>query len=122
MDVDYAQLQKIYGAPSENETCYSPAVCIGCDMKIVSGNPDPNHVSTSYVERQNLTMRMSMRRFTRLTNGFSKKNENLASMVAIHFMHYNFARIHKSLRITSAMAAGLCDHVWSLEEIVLPAN
>jgi len=122
MDVDYAQLQKIYGAPSENETRYSPAVCIGCDMKIVSGNPDPNHVSTSYVERQNLTMRMSMRRFTRLTNGFSKKNENLAAMVAIHFTHYNFARIHKSLRITPAMAAGLSDHVWSLEEIVLLAN
>src|SRR5882724_2515984 len=112
MDVDYAQLQKIYGAPSENETRYSPAVCIGCDMKIVSGNPDPNHVSTSYVERQNLTMRMSMRRFRRLTNGFSKKNENLAAMVAIHFMHYNFGRIHKSLRTTPAMAAGLSGHVW----------
>jgi len=91
-------------------------------MKIVSGNPDPNHVSTSCVERQNFTMRMSMRRFTRLTNGFSKKNENLAAMVAIHFMHYNFARIHKSLTITPAMAAGLSDHVWSLEEIVLLAN
>ena len=122
MDVDYAQLQKIYGAPCENETRYSPAVCIGCDMKIVSGNPDPNHVSTSYVERLNLTMRMSMRRFTRLTNGLSKKNESLAAMVAIHFMHYNFARIHKSLTITPAMAAGLSDHFWSLEEILLLAN
>jgi hypothetical protein len=90
-------------------------------MKIVSGNPAPDHVSTSYVERLNLTMRMSMRRFT-LTNGFSKKNENLAAMVAIHFMHYYFARIHKSLTITPAMAAGLADHVWSLEEIVLLAN
>src|SRR6202162_6078421 len=79
-------LQKIYRALSENETRYSPAVCIGCDMKIVSGNLDPNHVSTRYVERQNLTMRMSLRGFTRLTNGFSKKNENLAAMVAIHFM------------------------------------
>lgn len=117
-DVDYAQLQKIYGAVVENETRYSPAVCIGCDMKVVSGDPDPKHVSTSYVERQNLTMRMGMRRFTRLTNGFSKKADNHAAMVAIHFMHYNFARIHKTLRITPAMAAGLADHVWSLEEIV----
>ncbi|HXM93455.1 MAG TPA: IS1 family transposase [Candidatus Dormibacteraeota bacterium] len=117
-DVDYAQLQKIYGAVSENETRYSPAVCIGCDMKVVSGDPDPKHVSTSYVERQNLTMRMGMRRFTRLTNGFSKKSENHAAMVAIHFVHYNFARIHKTLRVTPAMAAGLSDHVWSLEEIV----
>jgi hypothetical protein len=86
-DADYAQLQKIYGVPSENDTRYSPAVCIGCDMKVVSGNPDPKHVSTSYVERQNLTMRMSMRRFTRLTNGFSKKIENHAAMVALYFMY-----------------------------------
>jgi len=88
------------------------------DMKVVSGNSDPKHISTSFVERHNLTMRMSMRRFTRLTNGFSKKIENHAAMVAIA-VHYNFARIHKSLRITPAMAAGLTDHVWSLEEIVL---
>jgi IS1 family transposase len=121
-DVDFAQLQKIYGAVEENETRYSPAVCIGCDMKVVSGRPDPQHVSTSFVERQNLTMRMGMRRFTRLTNAFSKKAENHAAMVAIHFMHYNFARIHKTLRITPAMAAGLADHVWSPEEIVLLAN
>ena len=121
-DVDYAQLQKIYGAVIENETRYSPAICIGCDLKVVSGDPDPKHVSTSFVERQNLTMRMGMRRFTRLTNGFSKKAENHAAMVAIHFMYYNFARIHKTLRVTSAMAAGLADHVWSLEEIVLLAN
>ena len=87
------------------------------DMKVVSGNPDPKHVSTSYVERQNLTMRMSMRRFTRLTNGFSKKLENHAYAVALHFLHYNFARIHKTLRITPAMAAEISDHVWSLEEI-----
>ena len=106
-DVDYAQLQKIYGAAEENETRYSPAECIGCDMKVVSGNPDPKHVSTSFVERQNLTMRMGMRRFTRLTNAFSKKAENHAAMVAIHFLYYNFARIHKRLRITPAMAAGL---------------
>lgn len=121
-DIDYAQLQKIYGAPSDNETRYSPAVCIGCDMKVVSGNPDPKHVSTSYVERHNLTMRMGMRRFTRLTNGFSKKIDNHAAMVAIHAMYYNFGRIHKTLRITPAMAAGLSDHVWALEEIVLLAN
>ena len=123
MEVDYAQLQKIYGAPSDAEQRrYSPAKCIGSDMKVVSGNPDPNHVSTSFVERQNLTMRMSMRRFTRLTNGFSKKFENHAHMVALHFMHYNFARIHKTLRITPAMAAGLTDHIWSLEEITALAK
>jgi IS1 family transposase len=120
MDVDYAQLQKIYGAPSDAEMRrYSPAKCIGTDMKVVSGNPNPDHVSTSYVERQNLTMRMSMRRFTRLTNGFSKKVDNHAHMVAIHFMHYNFARVHKTLRVTPAMESGLSDHIWSLEEIVL---
>src|SRR5881275_326452 len=118
-DVDYAQLQKIYGAVEENDTRYSPAQCIGCDLKVVSGDPDPQHVSTSFVERQNLTMRMGMRRFTRLTHAFSKKVENHAAMVAIHFLYYNFARIHKTLRITPAMAAGLSDRVWSLEEIVL---
>ena len=91
-------------------------------MKTVTGDPDPNHVSTSYVERQNLTMRMSMRRFTRLTNAFSKKLENHGHMVALHFMHYNFARVHKTLRITPAMAAGICDHVWSLEEIAMLAD
>ena len=95
-DVDYAQLQKIYGASEEPDTRYSPAVCIGCDMKVVSGNPDPKHVSTSYVERQNLTMRMGMRRFTRLTNAFSKEVENHAAMVAIHFLYYNFARIQQN--------------------------
>lgn len=122
MEVDYAQLQKIYGAPTDAEQRrYSPAKCIGAGMKVVSGNPDPKYVSTSYVERHNLTMRMSMRRFTRLTNGFSKKIENHIHMVAIHAVHYNFARIHKTLRITPAMAAGLSDHVWSLEEIVLLA-
>jgi IS1 family transposase len=118
-DVDYAQLQKIYGAPTDEEARrYSPATCIGCELKVVSGNPDPKHVSTSFVERQNLTMRMQMRRFTRLTNGFSKKIENHIAAVALHFIHYNFARIHKTLRITPAMAAGLSDHVWSLEELL----
>src|SRR5438270_11468630 len=122
-DIDYAMLQKIYGAPSDEEARrYSPARCIGCDMKVISGDPDPKHVSTSYVERHNLTMRMSMRRFTRLTNAFSKKIQNHAAMVAIHAVHYNFARIHKTLRITPSMAAGLSDHVWSLEEIVLMAD
>jgi IS1 family transposase len=121
-DVDYAQLHKIYGAPTPDESRYSPATCIGCDMKTVMGDPDPKHVSTSFVERQNLTMRMSNRRFTRLTNGFSKKLENHGHMVALHFMHYNFARVHKTLRITPAMAAGITDHVWSLEEMAVLAD
>ena len=122
-DIDYAMLQKIYGAPSDAEMRrYSPAKCIGSDMKVVSGDPDPKHVSTSYVERHNLTMRTGMRSFTRLTNGFSKKFENHAAMVAIHAVYYNFARIHKTLRIAPAMAAGLSDHVWTLEEIVMMAR
>lgn len=116
-DVDYAMLHKLYGAPTPDESRYSPATCIGCDMKVVSGDPDPAHVSTSYVERQNLTMRMSMRRFTRLTNGFSKKFENHAHQVALYFFHYNFCRVHKTLRVTPAMEAGLTDHIWTLEEL-----
>jgi IS1 family transposase len=116
-DADYAQLHKLFGAPTFDESRYSPASCIGCDMKTVSGNPDPKHVSTSYVERQNLTMRMGMRRFTRLTNGFSKKVENHGHAVALYFMHYNYCRVHKTLRVTPAMEAGLTDHVWSLEEL-----
>lgn len=118
MDCDYAQLQKIYGASEDTEKRYSPATCIGCDMKVVSGNPDPKHISTSYVERQNLTMRMSMRRFTRLTNAFSKKLENHAYAVALHFMHYNFCRVHQTLRVTPAMEAKLSDHVWELSELI----
>src|SRR5271170_5980749 len=118
MDVDYAQLQKIYGAPQEHETRYSPAKCIGCDMKVVSGNPDPKHVSTSYVERQNLTMRMHMRRFTRLTNAFSKKVENHAHSVALFFLYYNFVRIHKTLRTTPAMAAKVTSRLWEIGDIV----
>jgi IS1 family transposase len=118
MECDYAQLQKIYGAPTDaDQRRYSPAKCIGADMKVVSGNPDPKHVSTSYVERQNLSMRMGMRRFTRLTNGFSKKIENHAHQVALYFFHYNFCRVHQSLRVTPAMEAGLTDHIWSLEEL-----
>ena len=116
-DIDYAMLVKLYGNDAEAETRYSPAECIGCKEIGITGRPDPKHISTSYVERQNLTMRMNMRRFTRLTNAFSKKVENHFAMVAIHFMHYNFARIHKTLRVTPAMAAGITDHVWSLEEI-----
>jgi len=121
-EVDYAQLHKIYGAPTPDESRYSPATCIGCEMKTVMGDPDPKHVSTSFVERQNLTMRMSNRRFTRLTNAFSKKLENHGHMVALHFIHYNFARVHKTLRITPAMAASIADHVWSLEEIAMLAD
>ena len=117
-DIDYAMLQKIYGATSENDTRYSPATCIGCDMKVVSGDPDPKHVSTSYVERQNLTMRMHMRRFTRLTNAFSKKIENHGHAIALHYMHYNFCRVHQTLRVTPAMEAGIADHVWTIEEVV----
>lgn len=117
-DIDYAQLQKIYGAPLDNHTRYSPATCIGCDMKVVSGNPDPKHVSTSFVERQNLSMRMSIRRFTRLTNAFSKKVENHAAAVALWFMYYNFCRVHQTLRVTPAMEAGISDHVWELKELV----
>ncbi|MFZ0637748.1 MAG: helix-turn-helix domain-containing protein [Candidatus Acidiferrales bacterium] len=116
-DVDYAQLIKIYGA-SQEEVRYSPAECIGCETKIINGRPKPEHVSTSFVERQNLTMRMGMRRFTRLTNGFSKKIENHLYAIAIHFMHYNFCRVHTTLRVTPAMEAGIADHVWSIEEMI----
>jgi IS1 family transposase len=117
--IDYAMLVKIYGESTEQkvEKRYSPAKFTGSKVEVVAGNPDRKHISTSYAERQNLTMRMSMRRFTRLTNGFSKKVENLAHSVALHFMYYNFARIHKTLRVTPAMEAGISDHVWSLEEI-----
>ncbi len=119
-DIDYAMLQKIYGAPSDEDSRrYSPARCIGCDLKVVSGNPDPKHVSTSFVERQNLTMRMHMRRFTRLTNGFSKKVDNHRHSVSLHYMFYNFCRIHQTLKVTPAMEAGLTDHVWGIEEFAL---
>jgi IS1 family transposase len=117
-DIDYAVLQKIYGSDPEGEKRYSPAKCLGCQVQTIQGDPDPKHISTSYVERQNLTMRMSMRRFTRLTNGFSKKIENHVAAVALHYMHYNFARVHQTLRVTPAMEAGLTDHVWTIGEIV----
>ncbi len=117
-DVDYAMLVKMYGAEPEKEVRYSPAVCIGASAKMVEGNPDPNLISTSYVERQNLTMRMQMRRFTRLTNAFSKKVENLGYALALHFMHYNFCRVHQTVKMTPAMAAGVADHAWSVAELV----
>jgi len=117
--VDYAVLKKLYGSDkgSSPERRYSPAKCLGAVSGTVLGKPDPKHISTSFVERQNLTMRMGMRRFTRLTNAFSKKIENHAHAIALHFMWYNFGRIHKTLRVTPAMEAGVSDHVWSLEEI-----
>jgi IS1 family transposase len=116
--IDYAMLVKIYGESSEPEKRYSPAVCIACESKTISGQPDRKHVSTSYVERQNLTMRMHMRRFTRLTNAFSKKLENHIAAVSLHFMYYNFVRIHQTLRITPAMAAGVTDRLWEIADIV----
>lgn len=117
-DVDYAMLVKHYGpADVADQRRYSPSEFSGADKRVFVGKPDMDKVSTSFVERQNLTMRMGMRRFTRLTNGFSKKVENLEHSVSLHFMHYNFARIHKTLRVTPAMEAGISDHVWSLEEI-----
>src|SRR5580704_5274470 len=116
--VDYAQLVKLYGEVPHPAGRYSPAAIQGTKTYCCTGKPDPRHISTSFVERQNLTMRMSMRRFTRLTNGFSKKAENHGHSVAIHFMHYNFVRIHQSLRITPAMAAGVTTTLWSLTDMV----
>ena len=117
-NVDYAMLVKLYGNDQANETRYSPAECIGSREVTVSGHPDPAHISISYIERQNLTMRMSMRRFTRLTNAFSKKIENHIASIAIHYMHYNFCRVHQTLRVTPAMEAGITDHVWSISEML----
>lgn len=120
-DVDYAQLVKIYGEPrfgTGNERRYSPGECCAVKQRRVTGSPDPRHVSTSFVERQNLTMRMHMRRFTRLTNAFSKKVENHAYAVALHMMYYNFVRLHQALRVTPAMAAGVSDRLWEIGDIV----
>ena len=120
-DVDYAMLIKFYGSDPNAERRFSPPVVLAEEVRIVQGNPDPDRISTSFVERQNLTMRMGMRRFTRLTNGFSKKVENHAAMVSLHFMYYNFGRAHKSLAKpyprTPAMAAGVADHIWTCDEI-----
>jgi IS1 family transposase len=117
-DVDYAMLHKIYGAPTENETRYSPAVCIGCDMKAISGNPDPRHVSTSFVERQNWTVRTTMRRYTRLSNGFSRTLRNHAAATALNYFAYNFIKIHRTLRMSPAMAAGVTDRLWDVADLV----
>src|SRR5207253_3458055 len=118
-EIDYAMLVKLYGTEVVDEARYSPPKCLGTRREVKIGDPDDDHISTSYVERQNLTMRMGMRRFTRLTNAFSKKVENLAAAVSLHFLHYNFARPHKSLSkpypTTPAMAAGVAGHVWTLE-------
>ncbi len=119
MDVDFAQLVKIYGTASvEDQRRYSPAECIGCIPTPVTGDPDPKHISTSFAERQNLTMRMHMRRFTRLTNGFSKKLANHIHMIALYTVFYNWTKLHKTLRTTPAQAAGLTDRVWDMAEIV----
>ena len=117
-DVDYAQLVKLYGPTVTAPGRYSPADCIGAKKVTVEGKPDKAHVSTSYVERQNLTMRMHMRRFTRLTNAFSKKVESHADMVALYTVFYNFVRIHKTLKVTPAMAAGVSDRLWSIEDVI----
>jgi IS1 family transposase len=117
-EIDYARLIKVYGSDPNAERRYAPPVCLKSTTEIVSGDPDVAHISTSYIERQNLTMRMSMRRFTRLTNGHSKKLENHLHALAIHYMHYNFGRSQKGLKGTPAMAAGLADRVWSVEDIV----
>jgi IS1 family transposase len=117
-DIDYAMLVKIYGNDPEGQKRYSPATCTGCKKENKIGDPDPAHVSTSCVERQNLTMRMGMRRFTRLTNAFSKKIENHVAAIAIHCAYYNFCRIHQTLRVTPAMEAGISNHAWEIEELI----
>jgi IS1 family transposase len=117
-DIDYAQLHKIYGPSPEAARRYSPPECIGCETRVIEGNPDPEHISTSYVERHNLTMRMHMRRYTRLTNAFSKKLENHAHAVALFMVYYNFCKLHKAHRLTPAMAAGVTDRLWEVADIV----
>ena len=118
LNIDYATLTKIYGADREQEKRYSPATCKGTVPKVISGNPNPKHISTSYIERQNLTVRMSLRRFTRLANAFSKKVENHAAAVAVYFMYYNFVRIHSTLRTTPAQAAGVTERLWGIEDMM----
>jgi len=117
-NIHHGVIVKMYGAEPQAERRYSPAKCIGAKKKAGIGAPDPTHISTSYVERQNLTMRMNIRRFTRLTNSFSKKMENHCHAIALHFMYYNFVRIHQTLRVTPAMEAGVTDHVWTLEDVI----
>jgi len=117
-DIDYAMLIKIYGGDHNQEKRYSPAHYEGAKKQVMCGNPEDKHISTSYIERQNLTMRMSMRRFTRLTNGFSKKLENHMHAISLHYMHYNFCRIHKTLGVTPAMEAGVTDTLHDIEWII----
>ena len=117
-NIDYAQVQKIYGEVPDGQRRYSPCQCIGAKMHAVVGYPDPAHISTSYAERANLSMRMGMRRFTRLTNAFSKKVENHVRAISLHFMHYNFCRVHKSIKTTPAVAAGVADKTWTMEDVV----
>jgi len=119
-DVDYAQLHKVFSAQQTGR--YSPPTIVGVKAMAATGSPDPRHISTSYVERQNLTMRMHMRRFARLSNAFSKKIEMHYYSVALHFMHYNFCRVHQTLRVTPAMEAGLANHVWSIDELISLLN
>jgi IS1 family transposase len=121
-DIDYAMLVKLYGAVRDKEATYSPAKVISCRAVPITGEPDAEHISTSYVERHNLSMRMSMRRFARLTNAFSKKVEHHIAALSLYFMYYNFCRIHQTLRVTPAMEAGIADHVWEVEEIVSLLN
>jgi IS1 family transposase len=117
-DVDYAQLVKIYAAIDAGPGRYSPPRVAETVSTVIQGSPDPEHISTSYVERQNLTMRMAMRRFTRLTNAFSKKLVNLKAALALHFAHYNFIRVHRTLRVTPAMEAGITNHIWTWRELL----
>jgi IS1 family transposase len=117
--VDFATIEKVYGAEDRTGSArYSPLICTGCKRTHVKGNPDPEHISTSYVERANLTMRMGMRRFTRLTNGFSKKVDNHAAAIALHFVHYNFCRVHQTLKTIPAVKAGIFDRVLTIAELV----
>jgi hypothetical protein len=121
-EIDYAMLVKMYGNDRVAEERYSPAECIGCRTVEITGDPEPKHISTSYVERNNLTIRMHMRRFTRLTNAHSKKVDNHAHAFALHCVFYNFAKINQALRVTPAMEAGIADHVWTIEEIAALAD
>jgi hypothetical protein len=117
-DIDYAMLVKIYGIAEGAEKRYSPAVCLGCESHTVTGSPDPKHINTSYIERHNLSVRMTARRFTRLTNAFSKKIENHIASVALTYFAYNFIKIHRTLRTTPAMAAGVADRLWEVSDLV----